>query len=123
MNGDTEVLYNDTCPICSREVKQYEKFSEEAALSITYRGITNPATLAEWGITQEEAARRFHVRKDGVLYGGIPAFIILWDEIPKTRWIARLIRTPGIYWIACKSYDHMAAPILYWMHVRRQVRS
>ncbi len=102
MSEKTEVLYNETCPICSREVQHYEKLSERAAIPITYHGITNPATLAAWGISPEDAARRFHVRKGGVIYGGIPAFLILWDEIPKTRWIARLVRTPGLHWIACR---------------------
>lgn len=120
MSDQTEVLYNETCPICSREVDHYARMSEESALPITYKGITNPATLADWGITAENAARRFHVRKGGLLYGGIPAFIVLWQEIPQMRWLARLISTPGIHWVACKLYDHAAAPLLYHLHVRRQ---
>lgn len=120
MSENTEVLYNDTCPICAREVNHYARLSEEQALPIRYNGITNPAVLADWGITPEDAARRFHVRKDGLTYGGIPAFLILWDDIPQTRWLARLIRLPGVYWLAVKGYDHVAAPLLYRMHVRRQ---
>lgn len=122
MKDLTEVLYNETCPICSREVEHYEKLSDAAAVPIRYHGISNAAVLAEWGISADDAARRFHVRKGGVLYGGIPAFLILWDEIPKTRWLARLIGRPGIFWVACKVYDHIAAPVLYWMHVRRERR-
>lgn len=123
MKDQIDVLYNDTCPICSREVDHYAKLSETQALPIRYSGITNPATLAEWGITAEDAARRFHVRKDGKIYGGIPAFLILWDDIPQTRWLARVIRVPGIHWVACKGYDHVAAPLLYRLHVRRQAKA
>lgn len=122
MSEKTEVLYNETCPICSREVDHYAKLSEEAALPITYSGITNPATLAAWGITPEDAAKRFHVRKGGQTYGGIPAFVILWQDIPQTRWLARFVSLPGVYWMANKVYDHIAAPALYWLHRRRQAR-
>ena len=122
MSDKTDVLYNDTCPICSREVDHYASLSEKAALPISYTVITDPDTLAGWGITPDEAARRFHVRKDGVLYGGIPAFLILWAEIPETRWLARMVNLPGVYWIACKGYDHLAAPLLYRLNLRRQAR-
>ncbi len=120
MSEKTEVLYNATCPICSREVDHYAKLSNEAALPITYSDATDPAKLRDWGITAEDATRRFHVRKGGQTYGGIPAFIVLWQDIPQMRWLARLVQRRGIYWIACKGYDHIAAPLLYWMHLRRQ---
>jgi len=122
MSDQTEVLYNDTCPICSREVDHYAKLSADQALPIRYDGITNPATLADWGITPEEAAKRFHVRKNGVTYGGVPAFVVLWQDIPQMRWLAKLISLPGIHWIASKGYDHIAAPLLYRLHLRRQLR-
>ncbi|MEM6940410.1 MAG: DCC1-like thiol-disulfide oxidoreductase family protein [Pseudomonadota bacterium] len=122
MSEKTEVLFNETCPICSREVAQYEKMTTKAELPITYHGISNPNTLADWRISPEDAARRFHVRKDGVTYGGVPAFLVLWEDIPQMRWLARLIRTPGIFWSACKVYDYVLAPVLYRLHVRRQAQ-
>lgn len=120
MSNETEVLYNATCPICSREVDHYAKLSARAALPIRYDNATDPAKLADWGITAEDAAKRFHVRKGGQTYGGIPAFIVLWQDIPQTRWLARLISLPGVHWLACKVYDHIAAPLLYGLHLRRQ---
>lgn len=120
MSKKTEVLYNASCPICSREVDHYARLSDRAALPITYDDATDPAKLKDWGITAEEAVRRFHVRKDGLTYGGIPAFIVLWRDIPQTRWLARIVSLPGIYWLACGFYDHVAAPLLYQLHLRRQ---
>jgi predicted DCC family thiol-disulfide oxidoreductase YuxK len=122
MKDQTEVLYNDTCPICSREVDHYVKLSEKHALPIRYDGLTDPATLADWGITPEDAARRFHVRKNGLTYGGIPAFVVLWQDIPQMRWLARLVSLPGFHWTACTLYDKAAAPLLYRLHLRRQRR-
>ncbi|KIN63717.1 DUF393 domain containing protein [Sulfitobacter noctilucicola] len=122
MSEKTEVLYNASCPICSREVDHYAKLSARAALPIRYDDATDPAKLRDWGITAEDAARRFHVRKGGQTYGGIPAFVVLWQDIPQTRWLARLVSLPGVNWIAQKVYDHFAAPLLYQMHLRRQQR-
>ena len=122
MSQKTEVLYNASCPICSREVDQYAKMSAKEGLPITYDDATDPAKLADWSITAEDAARRFHVRKDGLIYGGIPAFIVLWQDIPQMRWMARLIQLPGVFWLANKAYDHVAAPLLYALHLRRRAK-
>lgn len=123
MSEKTEVLYNASCPICSREVDHYAKLSAAQALPIRYDDCTDPSLLREWGITAEEAAKRFHVRKGGQTYAGIPAFIVLWQDIPQTRWLAKLISLPGVYWLANKGYDHIAAPALYRLHQRRLTRA
>ena len=120
MSDDTEVLYNASCPICSREVDHYARLSTRQALPIRYDDGTDPEKLRDWGISAEDAARRFHVRKNGVTYAGIPAFIVLWRDIPQMRWLARLISLPGVHWLATVLYDHVAAPMLYWLHLRRR---
>ena len=122
MSDKTEVLYNDACPVCRREVKHYARLSERAALPITYDDLGDAAELAKWGITPEDAAKRLHVRKSGQIYAGIPAFLVLWREIPQYRWLARIVALPGLYWLACKIYDHLLAPTLYAWHRRRKAR-
>lgn len=120
MEEKTEVLYNGECPICSREVKQYARMSNQQALPIRFDDLSDQGKLAEWGITADDAAKRFHVRKGGQVVSGIPAFILLWREIPQMRWLARLISLPGVNWFACTAYDYILAPLLYQMHVRRK---
>ena len=39
------------------------------------------------GKTHKELLRRLHVIKDGKLHSGVKAFIILWNNIPKYRWL------------------------------------
>jgi predicted DCC family thiol-disulfide oxidoreductase YuxK len=123
MKDQTEVLYNADCPICSREVNHYAKLSQQAALPITYDDLGDPERLALWGVTADDAAKRFHVRKGGHVVSGLHAFIILWREIPKTRWLARLFSLPGLFWVSDKVYDYTAAPLLFSMHKRRQAKS
>tara|TARA_R110002020_G_scaffold36954_1_gene111545 strand:- start:651 stop:1031 length:381 start_codon:yes stop_codon:yes gene_type:complete len=122
MTDRTEVLYNAECPVCSREVNHYRSLSERAGLPVDYAELADPAVPESWGISADEAARRLHVRKEGKLYAGVPAFIVLWREIPRTRWLARLFSLPGVHWLAVKIYDMMLAPVLYRMHRARTRR-
>lgn len=122
MTQQTEVLYNDTCPVCSREIRQYERISLKHALAIKFDGLNDESTLKDWGITEDEAAKRLHVRRGGQIYGGVPAFIVLWQELPRMQWLARVVNLPGVYWISCKVYDHVLAPVLYRWHKWRQKR-
>lgn len=122
MMEKTTVIYNDTCPICSREVDGYRRMTVRDGLDITYCGISGdgPAAL---GLTVQDAARRFHVIHNGRRLGGMPAFAVLWDQIPRLRWLARLVRLPLVRPVTEALYDHVAAPALYRLHLRRQRRT
>ncbi|MEQ6250147.1 DUF393 domain-containing protein [Sulfitobacter sp. HNIBRBA3233] len=122
MKQETEVLYNGSCPICSREVVHYARLTERQALAIRYDDLADSDRLAAWGIAPDEAAKRLHVRKDGQTYAGVPAFLVLWRDIPQMRWLARIVETPGVHRLACMTYDHVLAPVLYRMHLRRMRR-
>ncbi|MDG1069874.1 MAG: DUF393 domain-containing protein [Sulfitobacter sp.] len=119
MTDTLDVLYNASCPICRREVDHYAKLSARHDLPIGYHDL-GEAELAAWGMTAKDAAQRLHVRKDGQIYGGIPAFIMLWREIPQMRWLARLASLPVLNWLAVKLYDHILAPLLYRWHLSRE---
>lgn len=122
MSKKVEVLYNASCPICRREVDDYAKLSEHQDLPIGYHDLGNAEQLAAWGMTEQDAAKRLHVRKDGQIYGGIPAFIVLWREIPQMRWLAKIVNLPVIHWIASWVYDFILAPVLYRWHLARERR-
>ena len=117
---ETRVLYNNTCPVCSFEIDAYRKRAEVEDLPIRFDALSEAAT---WGLTPDQAARRLHVLQRGELLSGIPAFRAVWSEIPHLRWLARLTGNPLISYAATTLYDQLLAPLLYWMHVRRQKRS
>jgi predicted DCC family thiol-disulfide oxidoreductase YuxK len=114
-----DVIYNNSCPICSREVAGYRRLAVTKGAAISFVGIGDARTLIA-GMTEDEAARRFHVVKDGAIVSGIDAFRLLWSKLPGWRWLARLIGLPDIYQIATCGYDWVAAPALYALHRRRQ---
>ena len=121
-SNNTAVLYNAECPVCSYEIDHYAAYSKAKALPIAFHDLNDRALLDRWGMTEDMAARRLHVLKDGVLLAGIPAFIVLWQEMPRYRWLARLVALPGVHRLACWTYDFILAPLIYRWHLRRKAR-
>ncbi|MCC5974165.1 MAG: DUF393 domain-containing protein [Rubellimicrobium sp.] len=115
----THVLYNADCPVCRTEIGHYRRMAERDALPLRFDGLEKAEAL---GLSRDAAARRLHVMHDGQLLSGIPAFLVLWQQMPRTRWLARLVGLPGIRQAACGLYDHVLAPMLYRAHLRRERR-
>lgn len=119
-SADTRVLYNAECPVCSFEINHYAAYSEKRALPIRFEDL-NADDLSDWGLTSDEAARRLYVMKDGALVSGIPAFLLLWKDMPRYRLLARIVGLPGIRHAASIVYDYVLAPLIYRWHKRRQL--
>lgn len=115
----TEVLYNGRCPICSAEIAQYRKQANDAGADLSFTDL-HDADLSSWNLSPEQATRRLHIRQQGHIISGFPAFLLLWRELPRMRWLARLFSLPLLRQIAELGYNHVAAPMLYAMHRRRQ---
>jgi predicted DCC family thiol-disulfide oxidoreductase YuxK len=115
----TAVLYNADCPVCNFEISHYAKYADTKGLPIRFDDLNTDA-LAEWGLDSDTAARRLYVTKDGQLYSGIPAFLILWADMPRYTWVARIVGLPGIKQLSGLAYDYVLAPVIYKMHLRRQ---
>ena len=118
MTENTRVLYNADCPVCSFEINHYAAYSERNGLPIRFEDLNRDA-LDAWELTPDEAARRLYVMKDGQMFSGIPAFKVLWQDMPRYRWLARLIALPGLNRLACMTYDYVLAPLIYRWHLRR----
>jgi predicted DCC family thiol-disulfide oxidoreductase YuxK len=114
--GDTRVLYNDTCPVCRFEIDSYRRKAEAADLPLRFDPL---ARAADWNITAEDAARRLHVRHNGQVISGLPAFRVLWASLPGWGWLAWLTGLPLLGPICAAVYDHVLAPLLYRAHLRR----
>ncbi len=122
MSNQTRVLYNAECPICDAEICHYRSYTDVHDLPVIYDDLNSDA-LADWDIQADDAAKRLHVMADGHLYIGIPAFIVLWNEMPRFRWLAKLIGLPGVRQLSCWTYDHVLAPWLYKNHLKRQAKA
>jgi predicted DCC family thiol-disulfide oxidoreductase YuxK len=117
-NAKTLVLYNATCPVCNFEIQHYARYAGANGLPIRFDDLNSDAR-SQWGLDADTAARRLYVLHDGRLTSGIPAFLVLWAQMPKYKWLARFIGLPGIRQIAGAAYDHVLAPVIYRWHLRR----
>jgi len=118
---ETAVLYNAECPVCNFEISHYAKYADRNGLPIRFDDLNTDA-LAQWGLSADEAARRLYVAKDGALVSGIPAFLLLWQDMPRYRLVARLVGFPVIKQVSAVLYDYVLAPLIYRMHLRRKAR-
>ena len=117
----TEILYNGECPICSAEIAHYERAARKSGTSLVFTDL-NQTDLSGWDLTPDQATRRIHARHAGQIISGFPAFLIVWRELPRMRWLARLLSLPGLRHAADFAYNRIAAPLLYALHKRRQRR-
>lgn len=124
MSDQTEtcVLFNANCPVCNFEIQNYARYAQLKALPIRFDDLNSQAR-DPWGIDPDTAARRLYVLKDGHLSSGIPAFVVLWAQMPRYRWLARLIALPGLRHVASLAYDWLMAPAIYRWHLHRLRRA
>lgn len=114
----TSVLYNANCPVCNFEIGHYARYADRAGLPIRFDDLNTDA-CDQWGLDADTAARRLYVLHDGVLTSGIPAFLVLWAQMPRYRLLGRIVGLPGIRQIASAAYDYVMAPVIYRWHLRR----
>ena len=119
--AQTRALYNSDCPVCNSEMCTYDAYSKTKDLLIAFDDL-NQVDMNKWGVTEDEATRLLHVIHNGQLYIGFEAMVVLWEQMPKYRWMARVVRLPGIYQIADWTYVHVVARIIYNRHLRRKAR-
>lgn len=113
------VLYNGACPICAREIAAYRRRAERLGAPLRFLDL-HAADLDEWGLGPEEARRRLHVRVDGAVVAGVPAFVALWRRLPGMVWLARLVQAPGVRQAAELIYERLLAPALHALDRRRR---
>ena len=100
-----KVLFNDSCPICAKEINHYKSIEN----SINWIDINDLELACKIsGKNHKELLRRLHVIQDDKVYSGVKAFIIMWENIPKYKWIARIVSIPIIYHISIVSYEIIA---------------
>jgi predicted DCC family thiol-disulfide oxidoreductase YuxK len=116
--NQTSVLYNANCPVCNFEIGHYAQYAGQAGLPIRFDDLNSDAR-AQWGIDADTAARRLYVLHKGQLTSGIPAFLVLWAQMPRYKWLARVVGLPVIRHIASAGYDYVLAPAIYRWHLRR----
>jgi predicted DCC family thiol-disulfide oxidoreductase YuxK len=121
MSETCTVIYNGSCPICSREIAHYARKAEATGAPVVFVDLAE-ADLAPLGLTPDMAARRIYVQDGDRLLSGVEAFALMWQRLPGFRWLGRFVSLPMVKPVAGVVYDRALAPLLYAMHRRRQAR-
>ena len=117
----TSVLYNTNCPVCNFEIQHYARYAGARKSPIRFDDLNSDARAA-WGLDADTAARRLYVLHEGRLTSGIPAFLVLWAQMPRYRWLGKVVGSPGVRQVASVVYDGLLAPVIYRWHLRRTRR-
>ena len=105
-----KVLFNDSCSICYKEINHYKSIDNDMNW-IDINDLEISTTLS--GKSHKDLLRRLHVVKDNEVHSGVEAFVIMWRNIPKYKWIGNLVALPGVYQVSVIFYEVIALLLFY----------
>ena len=116
MTHQVTTFFDGGCPLCRREVQHYRRLDRDE--TVQWIDISAPGTqLDVYGISRDTAMARFHVLvNEKQMQTGAAAFVALWSALPYYRWLAKLMRIPGIIPLLERAYQLFAR----WRLARRQ---
>jgi predicted DCC family thiol-disulfide oxidoreductase YuxK len=109
------VFYDGACPLCRREIAHYRRVDHAGRLRwVDAAGEVH--TLAGFGLSLEDAMAELHVLDAaGAWQRGVDAFVVIWEHLPRYRWLARLVSALGLRGPLGFAYQRFAA----WRYRRR----
>ncbi len=114
-----KVYFNNSCKICKAEIDLYKK---EKINQINWVDITNNLTAQmETNKNNRQLLRRLHVEKDGKIFSGAEAFLLVWKNIPKYRFLYLILRLPIIFQIFSLGYEIIA--FFLYLKNRQQIKN
>lgn len=101
-----KVYFNNSCKICKAEIDLYKK---EKIDDINWVDITNNNQAnIETKKNSKELLRRLHVEKSGEIFSGAKAFLLVWKNIPKYKFLYSIFSLPIIFQIFSLGYEIIA---------------
>ena len=114
-----KVYFNNSCKICKAEIDLYKK---EKIDQINWIDITNnKKAKIETNKNYKQLIRRLHVEKDGKIFSGAKAFLLVWKNIPKYRILYSIFRLPIIFQIFSVTYEIIA--FFLFLKNRKQLKT
>ena len=114
-----KVYYNESCSICRAEINHYKKQNIE---EIDWVDITNNITAEKETLKDDKTLlRRLHVKKDGKIFSGAEAFLLVWKNIPKYKFLYSILRLPIIFQIFSLTYEVVA--FFLYLKNKKQIKT
>ncbi|WP_415896755.1 thiol-disulfide oxidoreductase DCC family protein [Neptuniibacter sp. QD57_21] len=86
------VFFDGGCPLCKKEIRHYQRVDTDN--SIEWVDIhLNPELLSDHNIELNAAMERLHsISSDGKTITGVASFLLIWENLPRYKRIAGLLR-------------------------------
>lgn len=103
-----KVYYDGKCGLCSKEINHYKKIAPKGLFD--WQDITkSDEDLKAQGISLAEGLKYLHVKdRDGTFYIGLKAFLLIWQQLKRWRFLAILLSWPVFHQIADWAYKAFA---------------
>ena len=114
-----KVYFNNSCKICKTEIDLYKK---EKIDQINWIDITNnKKAKIETNKNYKQLMRRLQVEKDGKIFSGAKAFLLVWKNIPKYRILYSILSLPIIFQIFTIRYEIIA--FFLYLKNKKQIKT
>tara|TARA_Y100001970_G_scaffold260583_1_gene342808 strand:+ start:933 stop:1280 length:348 start_codon:yes stop_codon:yes gene_type:complete len=101
-----KVYFNNSCKICKAEIDLYKK---EKIDYINWVDITNNDTAEkETSRNSRQLLRRLHVKDGDNVLQGAKAFLHVWKNIPKYKFLYNILKLPIIFNLFSFGYEVIA---------------
>ena len=103
-----KVFYDGKCGLCSKEINHYRKIAPDGIFD--WQDITvNAELLNSQGVTLSEGLKYLHVQdSSGSMHIGVDAFILIWKQLARWKWLAWIVSLPIIKVLASFLYKCFA---------------
>jgi predicted DCC family thiol-disulfide oxidoreductase YuxK len=114
-----KVYYNESCNICRAEINLYKKQKND---NIEWVDITNNKQAEIETLKDDKTLlRRLHVKDGEKIIGGAKAFLMVWDKLPKYRFLYHFFKLPIIFNIFSFGYEIIA--FFLYLKNKKQLKS
>jgi predicted DCC family thiol-disulfide oxidoreductase YuxK len=92
-NQPVKVFYDGLCVVCSSEINHYKKM--QGGDKIDFVDITSlDFNASVENLNPHSVHKELHAKdKDGKVYIGVDAFVLIWSQIDKLNWLSKMAQT------------------------------
>ena len=111
-----KVYFSGSCNICNAEINHYKK----KTCDINYVDISKNKDEHIKHLSKKDLFRRMHVYHDGKIISGSESFLVLWDTLPRWRYLSFFLKLPLLRQIWKIAYETLA--LLLYLKNKSKVR-
>ena len=102
----TKVLYNRSCNICKSEIDHYQKLNGNDLIFVNI--VNNKKVQILTSKSYEQLIRRLHIIKNGEVISGAEAFLEIWKNIPRYRFLYLILKFKPFFMLFNFFYEIIA---------------